>query len=580
MKPPPQALRVPLDAQHTLLITEGGRDPRAGLAAVVFLGRGQETLGFARVMLALPESRAAASQGWAALNGLPADAFETALVQGAAQLEVVLREMEEASKSKGKSKKDEAQGQTLNLEDPEPWSEEVDGAEVLDELRDTFNKYLVLPVGAAVVMALWTLNTYLTECFEHTPYLAITSPTKRSGKTTTIHVIKAHVRRALSADNVSPAALFRVIEKAAPTLLIDEVDRVQPDSDVWGILNSGHTRGGAVLRTVGENHEPRAFGTYCPKLLAYIRPARSPVPDTVEDRSIRVMIQRRGRGEQREKLRSRILEAAAAPLRRKLARWAEDHQGELAEARPAVPDELDDRATDSWEPLLAIADEAGGEWPSTARALALRFSADRAEEEAEAPGVLLLLDLGALLETGVLKADELGIAGETVVRLLRDLPDRPWRTWGRKGDGITETALARLLRPFGPRPEKEGPRQYRRMRYAETILRAACDRFSPSVRVSETAPTLTPCRTLKTDSVSGSSIRGVRVSGLNPDTEGYKGDTDSDTVKVADVQATAVDPDSYFYKDVVYRLGDTLPDGRVFLESGPVFSKLKVEVIP
>src|SRR6185295_17414956 len=346
-----------------------------------------------------------------------------------------------------------AQGRPLVLDDPEPWPEEVDGAAVLNELRDVFGRYLVLPSGAAAVLALWTLHTYLIECFEHTPYLAITSPTKRSGKTTTIHVVKAHVCRALSADNVSPAALFRVIEKAAPTLLIDELDRLQPDSEVWGVLNSGHTRGGAVLRTVGESHEPRAFGTFCPKLLAYIRPARSPVPDTVEHRSIRITLQRRGQTEPREKLRSRILAASAGPLRRRLARWADDHQADLAEARPEIPEELDDRAADGWEALLAIADEAGGEWPASARALAIRFSADREEEEAEGPGVRLLLGVGALLDSGELQADDRGIAGASAVALLRSLPDRPWQTWGRKGAGLTETSLARLLRPFDVRPE-------------------------------------------------------------------------------------------------------------------------------
>ena len=51
-------------------------------------------------------------------------------------------------------------------------------------------------------------------------------------------------------------------------------------------------------------------------------------------------------------------------LRRRAARWVADHLPALQAADPAVPDELDDRQADNWRPLLAIADEAGGEWPN------------------------------------------------------------------------------------------------------------------------------------------------------------------------------------------------------------------------
>lgn len=43
------------------------------------------------------------------------------------------------------------------------------------------------------------------------------------------------------------------------------------------------------------------------------------------------------------------------------------HLDRLSYASPHLPDELDDRAQDCWEPLLAIADLAGGGWPVRAR---------------------------------------------------------------------------------------------------------------------------------------------------------------------------------------------------------------------
>ena len=510
-----------------LIVSSAARTSKGTLVSL-FAQRGRDPVHSSELLITVPEERARVAGQLA--NG-EAPKAEQALLLLSFAVENALRELE--AKKPETREKDELQGRQLTLKDPEPWPHPVDGGALLAELREIFDRYLVLPIGATVVLALWTLHTYLADSFDHVAYLAITSPTKRSGKTTTIQVVRTLARRSVSGESVSPATLYRVIEQAKPTIFLDEVDREPADSEVWGVLNSGHTRGGAVLRLVGDDHEPRAFGTFCPKLLAYIRPARSPVPDTVEDRSVRITIQRRRRTEQRERLRSRVLEAEAEPLRRQLARWAEDH-ADLGEARPAIPDELDDRAADCWEPLLASADAIGGDWPTSARAVAIRLSADRAEEEGDSPGVLLLLDLGALLDSGELKADELGIAGDTCTRLLRELPDRPWRTWGRKGEGITDTALARLLKPFEVRPEKVGPRQYRRMRYAEATLRAAVERFSTGVRVGDSAPTLTPCRKLESAPVSDSAATVSGCQGLTLTEEGTNPDAGAQAPEARD----------------------------------------------
>jgi putative DNA primase/helicase len=73
-------------------------------------------------------------------------------------------------------------------------------------------------------------------------------------------------------------------------------------------------------------------------------------------------MRRRNRGERIEPCRRRTLKSLA-PLAQKCARWAADNDA-LRDGRPTMPDALDDRASDSWEVLLAIADRAGGEWPS------------------------------------------------------------------------------------------------------------------------------------------------------------------------------------------------------------------------
>lgn len=64
-------------------------------------------------------------------------------------------------------------------ERPEHPAPVVDGAELLDELRDTFNKYVAFPdEHASIAVTLWTATTHALPAFECAPRLSITSPQK------------------------------------------------------------------------------------------------------------------------------------------------------------------------------------------------------------------------------------------------------------------------------------------------------------------------------------------------------------------------------------------------------------------
>ena len=195
----------------------------------------------------------------------------------------------------------------------------VDGAALLDEIRNTYTRFVVLPPGAADALALWTLHTFAIEAADITPYLILTSPQKRSGKSTTLTVASALSYKALTTNNISPAALFRTIEACAPTLFIDECDTFARENDeLRGILNSGHTRQTAfVIRTVGENPEARRFCTWGPKMLCGI----GTLPDTIRDRAVVLKMQRRTASEQVEKWREQSTDQLT-DMRRKCLRWA------------------------------------------------------------------------------------------------------------------------------------------------------------------------------------------------------------------------------------------------------------------
>ncbi len=149
-------------------------------------------------------------------------------------------------------------GQTLTFPDIEPWAESVNGADLLTEITALCGRFLQLPKNADTVVALWVALTYVTEAFDILPLLFITALEKGCGKTTVLDLVERSCARALSASNITGAALFRTVELVHPTLLLDEADTfLAENEEMRGIINSGHTRSAAfVVRVVGDDYEP------------------------------------------------------------------------------------------------------------------------------------------------------------------------------------------------------------------------------------------------------------------------------------------------------------------------------------
>jgi len=333
------------------------------------------------------------------------------------------------------------QGKALLFESPSPWPQEVQGSEVLSELMATLRRFVVLGQSALVALALWVLHTYLFDAFWVTARLAVTSPEKRCGKTLLLILLRLLVAKPLMAANASPAAIFRCVEKVRPTLLIDEADTFLHGRDeLRGILNSGHHREGCVLRTAGDDHEPRAFSTFAPVAIAMI----GQLPDTLADRSIAVRMARKKPEETVERLRLDRL-GSFEELRRRIVRWAADSREILAGADPDVPGELNDRAADNWRALFAIADAAGGSWSDLARQAALETATG--EDEDRSARIRLLEDLQGIFSDG----GQSKLFSRDLVARLPQMEDRPWPEW-KAGKPLSLRQLARLLEPFGVKP--------------------------------------------------------------------------------------------------------------------------------
>ena len=361
---------------------------------------------------------------------------------------------------------DGKQGHAIEFPTPEPWPNPVNGAELLDETAKAIGSHVIMPEHSRDACALWAAHTFLTDCTMISPRLAFSSPTKGCGKTTALDVMGQLVLRPLAAANVSPSAIFRVVEACHPTLLIDEADSFLKDNEeLRGVLNSGHRRGGAVLRTVavGDDFEVRSFSTYGAMVIALI----GQLPGTLADRSVSIVLTRRKRSESVTPFRLDRVEHLVV-LARKLARWAQDNAEAIAAVEPEMPAGLYNRAADNWRILLAIATAAGGDWLARGHKAALAGAGADVDEVSRLE--LLLGDTRNVFDE--LTSDTDRISSAHLIEKLCEIVPRPWGEYGKSGKPLTQNKLARLLKPLGIVPQKvrigtETPNGYFRHQFVE-----------------------------------------------------------------------------------------------------------------
>ena len=123
-----------------------------------------------------------------------------------------------------------------------------------------------------------------------------------------------------------------------------------------------------------------------------------------------------------------------------------------------MPKGIEDRAADCWEPLLAIADAAGGHWPDVARVAAVALVA-ASKEANPSLGIRLLDDIRMAFQ-----GDD-KLSTEQLIHRLIELPESPWTNL--KGRPLDDRGLAARLRRYEVRPKtirvgNQTPRGYER----------------------------------------------------------------------------------------------------------------------
>lgn len=326
---------------------------------------------------------------------------------------------------------------------------DMSGAELLDDLHTALTRYVILPSPeAADAVTLWIAATHTLPAFQHAPRLAIKSPEKRCGKSRLLDVVAGTCHRPLMSVNATVAAIFRSIgDEHPPTLLVDEADTLfgtkkaaENNEEFRGLLNAGHQRGRPALRCVGPNQVPTEFPSFAMAALAGI----GSLPDTITDRAVNITMRRRRNDEQVAQFRTRRDGPVLDDLRDRLGEWGTDAARKLADAEPDMP--VEDRAADTWEPLVAIADHVGGSWPARARTACLRMTAEAEEaDEDSSLNTRLLSDVRDIFEgwcTSFLSSADL--VGE-----LKKLPESPWDDFD-----FNARKLALRLKHFGIKPQR------------------------------------------------------------------------------------------------------------------------------
>ena len=339
-------------------------------------------------------------------------------------------------------------GKRLELPVDDPWPQAVSTSDLLSTIMAKLQEHVVLESGAALAVALYTMLTYVVDALQLCPMLMLRSATKRSGKTTLLGLLLRMTCRALGVASISAAALYRVVDSLKPTLLLDEVDatlaqKTDTAEALRGLLNAGNDRTSSrVLRCVGEDKEVVSYDCFGAKVLAGI----GHIPDTMEDRAIVVELRRKLHSEKVRRFSVLDDQSEFKEIRRKLVRWAADHRRLLGVARPHLPSGLNDRASDNWSPLLAIADLAGGEWSIRARTAAIWISG-RVRDEEQDVRFELLKDIRSVFEEEGGAACK-ALATSALVEKLSQRDESPWGTFNR-GQPVNPRVLGRMLKPFG-----------------------------------------------------------------------------------------------------------------------------------
>ena len=335
--------------------------------------------------------------------------------------------------------------------------ESMDGDQLLTQVTEFIGRYLQCTDHQRTVLALWVLHTHCLPAAQVTPYLAIQSAEKQSGKTLCLQLLNLLCDAPALTAGFTANTLTRRIDGPISTILLDECQATvgtrnrSKGPTLRAILSSGFHCGPGYTDAT---HERNAFA---PKAFA----GMGQLPEALADRSIPIILKPLKRvaqpangGKPVERFDLRRAAKEARPIEELLHIWTEETCLDLEEkpvyAAEDFPPGLSPRRQDIIEPLLLLADYIGGAWPKRIReALNAVFNQEAAFNLAQS--LQLLADIRDCFAWYSYPAR---LSSAALVSWMQNRPSRPW-----DGEGpLSARVIAHLLTPFDicPRVQRIG----------------------------------------------------------------------------------------------------------------------------
>lgn len=353
-------------------------------------------------------------------------------------------------------------------------------SEAYDKVVDRLSRHIIWKSHHHhKIVALWILGTFFASIFTWYGYLWLTSPARRCGKSLLLELISLLSFNATPIlTNPRPAYLYRTVDTNFPTVIIDELSQFRGDggddyTEILSLLNAGAKTGSVVARMekAGEKYEAKYYHAYCPKALAGL----VSLPETLNDRVLRIDMARKKAGEGVERLNLRKVGQELRDLRDSLYLVGLGYNKDVIQfydnaEELDIPQELDDRLRDILEPLFALAgvvDAEKGELDATAAikpyALALARAKDADDHADTAQHTVRALLKLELEPEG--KGSEKVLSSKEALGLFEQEPELGWCD--------TPWKAGRLLNRLGfqSRPHRTGigiSRGYK-LRYADLL---------------------------------------------------------------------------------------------------------------
>lgn len=358
---------------------------------------------------------------------------------------------------------DKSEGDMQSYEiEVEPYEGDVNGAELLAEIEERLRKHIVFgdPEKQSYACALWVLATWCMDSFNFSPYLMITAPEKRCGKSQLLGLLAKLSKKPLETGNLTAPVLFRLAQKHHPTMFIDEADSfLSKDEDLQGVIKCGIERGKALVfrleKSPNGTFTERHFDCFGMKAISGI--SAKNISDTITDRCITIELRRKLTTEIKPKVRD-VPKEFWSVLNAKCSAFAVEAGDWLKKHRPVIPTTISDRDADKWEPLISIADYLDYAYPNEKSPdyygdKAKRYAEILSNTDTDMPvNQELLADIRDVLNDPWKATEKAYILTCDLLQALNANPELRWCTFNY-GKEMTSRQLASRLRNFGIKPQ-------------------------------------------------------------------------------------------------------------------------------